>query len=417
MPLSAPQLLIANCATRFRVCVAGRRGGKTFLAMRELARFASVPDRVVWYLTNSRQQAKSLVWNKLKKKLNSLNWIVSTNESELTILLKNGSTISLKSAEQGDNLRGESLNFIVVDEFCDIDLDTVWAQIIRPSLADKKGHALFIGTPKAGNQAARDLFDNHLTKKNWASFTYTTADGGFVDADEIAQARDDLSPKVFRAEYEASWENLTAIIFEDFGAHNIRPITRPTATEPIIVGLDFNVGKMCAQIGRVTAHNGIEYWDEIVLENSNTTEMAEEIRSRYPRNPVTVYPDASGAARKSSANGSTDMIILQNAGFTVRANRTNPTVRDRINSSNSLFFRRITADAEPGADSRFGIDPSCKFTIKSFRNWTYKEGSNGIPDKDGGWDHACDSASYPIAFLFPIRRDVVARAPQRFGAK
>jgi len=408
MPLSAKQQIIADCKTRFRVVLAGRRGGKTFLAMREACRFASKPNSIVWMLANSRQQIKSLCWSKLKKKLNKINWIATTNESELTINLVNGSMICLKSAEQGDNLRGESLDAIIIDEFCDIDLEEIWHQIIRPSLSDKKGSAMFCGTPKAGNQAARDLFDNYLTKKNWASFTYTTAEGGFVDADEIEQARQDLSPKVFLQEYCASWENLTAVILEDFGEHNIKEIARPQSHEPIIVGLDFNVGKMCAQVGRIIK-NGIEYFDEIILENSNTTEMCEEIRLRYPRNPVTIFPDASGQARKTSANGSTDMIILQNAGFTVKSNRTNPTVRDRINCANSLFFKR------PDGTTRFYIDPRCKFTIKSFKNWTYKEGSQGVPDKDGGWDHACDSGTYPIAFLYPITRPIVVREPQRFG--
>jgi hypothetical protein len=410
MPLSAKQQLIADCETRFRCVLAGRRGGKTFLAMREVCRFAAKPNSIVWMLANSRQQIKSLVWSKLKKKLNRLRWIASTNESELSILLKNGSQICLKSAEQGDNLRGESLDFLCIDEFCDIDLDVIFGQILRPALSDKKGHALFTGTPKAGNQAARDLYDNYLTKKNWASFSYTTADGGFVDEEEIEQARQDLAPKVFKQEYEASWESLSSVIFEYFGAHNIAPVDKPKPTEPIVVGLDFNVGKMCAQVGRTT-RDGLEYFDEIILENSNTAEMCEEIRLRYPTNPVTVIPDSSGSARKSSAGGVTDHTIIQNAGFTLRVNRSNPSVRDRINCANSLFFLR-----EDGT-TRFRIDPSCKFTIKSFKNWCYKEGSQGVPDKEGGWDHACDSGSYPIAFLFPIRRPVTPTAPQRFGAK
>lgn len=410
MPLSDQQRLIAECPIRFRVVVAGRRGGKTHLAIRELCRFASKPGQIVWYLTNSRQQGKSLAWGKLKRKLQALNWIRDTNESELSIELVNGSKICIKSAEQGDNLRGESLNFICIDEFCDIDLETVWAQILRPSLSDKKGSALFIGTPKAGNQYARDLYDNYLTKRGWMSFSYTTAQGGFVDEDEIKQAQQDLAPKVFQQEYMASWTQLANVIFEYFGEHNIQPVELPKQTEPLVVGMDFNVGKMLAQIGRQT-RDGIEYFDEIVLENSNTTEVCAEIRQRYPLNPITVYPDASGQQRKTSAAGQTDLIILQNAGFTVKVNRTNPTVKDRINSANSLFFKR-----EDGS-TRFKIDPRCQFTIKSFKNWSYKEGSVGVPDKDSGWDHACDSGTYPIAYLFPIRRDIKPLPAERWTVR
>lgn len=409
MALSAKQQEIADCTTRFRVVLAGRRGGKTFLAMREACRFASKPNSVVWMLSNSRQQIKSLVWNKLKKKLNALRWVAGTNESELSITLKNGSMICLKSAEQGDNLRGESLDAVLIDEFCDIDLEEIWHQIIRPALSDKRGHALFTGTPKAGNQAARDLYDNYLTKKNWASFSYTTADGGFVDEDEIEQARQDLSPKVFSQEYLANWENFAGIIFGDFGAHNIVPVRKPTATEPVFIGMDFNVTPCSAVIGRQTK-TGIEIYDEIYLENSNTTEMIDEIKNRYPTNPITVFPDPAGVQRKTSAGGNTDIRLLEMAGFATRYHRQHPLVRDRINSGNSLFFKR------DDGSTRFMIDPACKKTIACLKNWAYKTDTM-VPAKDSGFDHGCDALTYMIQFLFPITKPVEPRAPQRFGAK
>jgi hypothetical protein len=407
MPLSAKQQEIANCKTRFRVVVAGRRGGKTFLAMRELARFASVPNSVVWYLTGSRQQAKALVWSKLKKKLKKLNWISDTNESELKLELVNGSQICLKSAEQGDNLRGESLSFCCIDEFCDLDLDEIFQQIIRPSLSDKKGHALFIGTPKAANQAAKDLYDNYLTKAGWASFTYTTAEGGFVDADEIAQAREDLAPKVFQQEYEASWTVFAGVIFNEFGEHNIREVRKPTETEPVYIGMDFNGTPMSAVIGRQTG-NGIEIYDEIYLENSHTSEIIEEIRSRYPRNPIVVFPDPAGVQRKTSAGGNTDIKLLEIAGFQCRYHRQHPLVRDRINSGNSLFFKRTDGS------TRFFIDPRCKKTIACLKNWSYKPDSM-TPDKNSGWDHGADALTYMVQFLYPITKPMLESRPQRFG--
>lgn len=407
MPLSSKQELVVNSTKRFRVVVAGRRTGKTFLAMRELARFARHPNSVVWYLTNSRQQAKTLVWSKLKKKLKKLNWIAATNESELTITLVNGSQICLKSAEQGDNLRGESLSFLCIDEFCDIDLDEIFFEILRPALSDKRGHALFLGTPKAANQTAKDLFDNALTKRDWESFTYTTAEGGFVDQDEIEAAKLDLAPKVFLQEYCASWENFRGVIFSEFGEHNIGEVRKPTEREPVFIGMDFNVTPGSAVIGRQT-RDGIEIYDEIFIDNSHTQEMIDEIKNRYPTNPITVFPDPAGVQRKTSAGGNTDIRLLEMAGFTTRYHRQHPLVRDRINSGNSLFFKR------PDQTTRFKIDPSCKKTIASLRNWSYKEGTM-VPDKDGGWDHPCDALTYMIQFLFPITNTPASKEPQRFG--
>ena len=407
MPLSAKQQLIADSKSRFRVVLAGRRGGKTFLMMREACRFAAKPNSIVWMLANSRQQIKSLCWTKLKKKLNKLNWILDTNESELTIRLVNNSMICLKSAEQGDNLRGESLDAFLCDEFCDIDLEEIWHQIIRPSLSDKKGHALFTGTPKAGNQAAKDLYDNYLTKPNWASFSYTTAEGGFVDAEEIEQARQDLSPKVFAQEYEASWVTFAGIIFGEFGDHNIGEVRKPTETETVFCGGDFNVSPMSCVLGCQT-RTGIEIYDEIYLDNSNTAEMIDEIRSRYPRNPIVFFPDPAGVQRKTSAGGNSDIKLLEMAGFQCRYHRQHPLVRDRINAGNSLFFKR------PDNSTRFTIDPACRKTIACLKNWAYKPDSM-IPDKNSGWDHGCDALTYMVQYLFPVIKPTAASAPQRFG--
>ena len=407
MPLSKPQQAIVNDPSRFRVVIAGRRFGKSHLALRELARFARFPDQKVWYVANTRQQAKAVIWGKLKKKLGKVGWIRNTNESELTLTLVNNSEITLKSAEVGDSLRGVGLNFLVCDEFANFE-PNVYFEILRPMLSDTNGHALFIGTPAGASNWAKDLYDYHLTRPGWSSHQYTTIQGGNVSAEEIEQARLDLAPRVFRQEYEASFETPSSIIFNEFGEHNIKPVDRPRADyEPIIANIDFNITPISCVIGRQT-RTGMEIFDEIYIDNSNTKELAEELRRRYPTNPITCFPDPAGVQRKTSAGGDTDIKILENAGFTCRYHRQHPLVKDRINSGNSLFFLR------PDGSTRFSIDPSCKKTIKSLKSWTYKEGTM-VPDKDNGYDHACDALTYGIQYLFPIRREVEERPPQRFG--
>jgi phage terminase large subunit len=154
--------------------------------------------------------------------------------------------------------------------------------------------------------------------------------------------------------------------------------------------------------------DGLHQIDEIVLNSSNTTELVEEIRNRYPKNPITIYPDPAGVQRKTSANGNTDIKILENAGFTVRYHRQHPLVKDRINAANSLFFRR------DDNTTRFYIDPSCKHTIKSLRQHCYKPDTQ-IPEKDSGLDHMFDALTYAIQFLFPINREVERVIPKAFG--
>ena len=405
MPLSIPQQTIAQDNTRFKVVVAGRRFGKTFLSIREIARAARWPNKTVWYIAPTRQQAKGIAWEPLKEKLSSLNWIAKINESELTIKLVNGSEIAIKSSEQLDSLRGRSLSFCVVDEFCDCHA-SLWSEILRPSLSDQRGGALFIGTPKAGADWAKELYDRSGIIKGWKSFSYTTIEGGNVSADEIEQARIDLAPKVFRQEYEASWENFAGAIFTEFGDHNIQEIKKPSANEMIHIGMDFNITPGSAVVGRIVKDT-IEVYDEIYIDNSNTSEMIDEIRRRYPTNPITVYPDPAGQQRKTSANGNTDIKLLEMAGFTVRYHRSHPLVRDRINAGNSLFFKREDGQV------RFKIDPACKVTIRCLKNWAYKEGTMA-PDKNSGFDHGCDALTYWIEYIFPIKKPAKPQQPQRF---
>ena len=408
MALSKPQAEISAATERFRVAVCGRRFGKTHLSLREISRFARMPDRKVWYIAPTRAQAKTIAWTKLKKKLRKINWVKNINESELTIFLKNGSEISLKSAEVGDRLRGSGIDFVVLDEFADMD-SSVWYEIIRPALSDTQGHALFIGTPKGSANWAKDIYDSYLTKKGWRSFSYTTLDGGNVPDEEVEQARIDLAPKVFRQEYEATWESFSGVIFSEFGDHNVKAAEPIVDHEHLIAGIDFNVNPVTCVIMR-RLKDGLHAIDEIVIENSNTTELVAEIKARYPNNQITAFPDPAGVQRKTSANGLTDIKILENAGFTVRYHRSHPLVKDRINAGNSLFYLRESGD------TRFYVDPKCRQTIKSLKNWAYKEGTMQ-PDKDSGFDHMCDALTYAIEFLFPIKRQLPAEltAPKRWG--
>jgi phage terminase large subunit len=158
----------------------------------------------------------------------------------------------------------------------------------------------------------------------------------------------------------------------------------------------------------IQTKEGLHAIDEIIIYSSNTNELIEEIRNRYPRNPITCYPDPAGVQRKTSANGNTDIRLLEQSGFTVRYHRQHAQVKDRINAANSLFHKRADNTA------RFYIDPKCKNIIKSLQNYSYKEGTQ-IPDKDSGWDHAFDALTYPIEFLFPITTKVEHVRPQRFG--
>ena len=379
--------------------------------MREICYRAREPNKEIFYLTTSYRAAKMILWKPLKRRLMDLRWAKKINETEMSILLKNGSTISLKGAEDPDRLRGVSLDYVVIDEAAEVKLDALWGEVIRPALADRQGGALFIGTPKSKNNPFYDLFTfaSEDINKDWDSWQYTTLEGGFVTEEEINAAKQDMTERQFRQEFLATfetYENRVAWAFDrSINTHEYNDLP----TNMIHVGMDFNVNPATAVIA-VKQDNKLYTIDELNVYSSNTDEIADEILNRYPKSKVFVYPDPSGAARKTSANGMTDHKILENRGFIVKAPRKHDPVKDRINATNARFRNA------QGENNLF-IHRSNKYTIESLDKHTFKEGT-GIPDKDSGHDHMFDALSYMVAFLFPITRTrTVPTAPGRWGHK
>lgn len=407
MPLSKAQQQVVDDTRRFKVVIAGRRVGKTTLAIREICYHARNPNVEVWLVGPSYRSIKMVAWKQLKRKLLDLRWVLKINESELSISLKNGSTISLKGSDNPDSLRGAKLAFCAIDEIADCDPD-LFPEIIRPALADSQGGALIIGTPKGKNNHSYDLYtmaDDY--PESWASWQFTTAEGGFVSDSELAAARAEMDARTFRQEFEASFITFEGVVAYNFSReHNIKRLENPDLSV-LHIGCDFNTSPVTAAI-YVQQGKVMYQIDEIHMLNSNTTEMAQEITRRYPKSKVICYPDPAGAQRKTSANGQTDHTILRNAGFEVKAPRSHNLVRDRINSYNA---RLCSID---GIRHLF-IDPKCKYTIESLEKFCYKEGTQ-VPDK-GRWDHMFDAASYCIDYMFPIRRDIDPELtrPQRWG--
>jgi len=408
MPLSNPQQAIVNDSTRFRVVVAGRRFGKTHLAIRELCYYAREPDKEVWYVAPSYKMARNIVWKKLKNRLQDLNWITKTNETELRLDLRNGSTISLKGADNYDSLRGVGLDFIVLDEFADIAPDA-WYETLRPTLSDKQGRALFIGTPKGIGNWSYEIFQNSLDDPtNWSSHQFTTEQGGNVPPSEIEQARRDLDERTYRQEYCATFETFSGRIYYSFDrALNTKPWSLPMP-EVLYVGMDFNIDPMSAVVA-ARIGNTLHIVDEVRMFSSNTQEMCDELKQRFPKTKLWVYPDPAGNQRKTSAGGQTDVTILRNNGFVVKVPHSHTPVRDRINAVNSRL-------CDSTGVRHLYIDPKCKYTIEGLERHSYKEGSSQ-PDKDSGYDHFMDALGYMVDYQFPVRRDVDAELllPQRWG--
>ena len=405
MPLTQPQTTVINSGARFRVLVTGRRFGKTYLAINEIAKFASQPNKKVWYVAPTYRQAKTICWSELKDKLIKHKWVKGINHSDLTITLRNKSTITLRGSENFDALRGVGLDMVIFDEFSDINKEA-WYEVLRPTLSDTNGHALFCGSPRGFGNWSYELFKMGETNKEWESFKYTTLEGGQVPDEEIEQAKQDLDIRTFQQEYEATFVNYSGMIYYNFSrADNL--IDKYNKNSLVLhIGLDFNVDPMCAVVS-VIENEKVIVIDEIQIYSSNTNEMCEEINNRYKDKKIVVYPDPSARQRKTSAGGLTDLAILKNFGLEVKCRNTAPLVRDRINSVNAKL-KNVA-----GKNNLFILN-SCKNVIKSIERQIYKEGTH-IPDKDSGFDHMNDALGYLIEFNFPIKRNFTPTAQKRWS--
>ena len=405
MPLTNPQKNVIQDKSRFRVLITGRRFGKTYLAVNELAKFASQPNKKVWYVAPSYRQAKAICWGVLKEKMIYHKWVKSINHSDLTITLKNNSQITLRGSDNEQSLRGVGLNFLCIDEFADVSKEA-WYEVLRPTLSDTKGHALFCGSPRGFGNWSYDLYKMGETNKDWQSFQYTTLEGEQVSEDEIEQAKQDLDLRTFQQEYEATFVNYSGMIYYNF-SRDKNIIEKYTKDSPVLhIGLDFNVDPMSAVVC-IIENDRIIVIDEIQIYSSNTNEMCDEIKTRYKNKQIVVYPDPSARQRKTSAGGLTDLSILKNNGFDVRCRSTAPLVRDRINAVNSKL-KNVN-----GKNSLF-IVKFCKNAIKSIERQIYKEGTH-IPDKDSGYDHMNDALGYLVEYNFPLRRNFAPSQPKRWS--
>jgi hypothetical protein len=389
------------------VICAGRRSGKTYLAIHQLCYYARIPNRTVFYITSSYRAAKMISWRQLKERLLNLRWVKKINESELSIELKNRSVISLKGSENIASLRGISLSFCVIDEaaFCDPDL---FPEVIRPALADQRGDAMFISTPAGKSNYFYDLYTQAQTTAGWNSWTMTTLQSGMVDPEEIAAARADMTASQFRQEFEASFEDVgTRIAYAFTRESNVQPYTMQKPRE-LYIGIDFNLNPISASV-LARENDVLHAIDEIEIYTSNTDELVSEIRHRYPTEKIMVFPDPSGSRSQTSSAGRSDHMILANAGFVVKAPRKHDPVKDRINAFNA----RLT---NANGEHKLFVDPKCKRTIECLEKHSFKPGTS-IPDKDSGYDHLFDAISYAVAYLYPIRRPAPVPQAQSWGAR
>tara|TARA_R100000734_G_C3318130_1_gene111970 strand:- start:490 stop:1770 length:1281 start_codon:yes stop_codon:yes gene_type:complete len=201
-------------AKRWGVVVCHRRWGKTVMAINHLLRDAVLNGKTnprFAYIAPTYRQAKAVAWDYLKQFAGAVP-MVRFHETELRADLPNGARIQLLGAENPDSLRGIYLDGAVLDEMADMP-ESLFPEIIRPALSDRKGWALFIGTPR-GHNAFFDLYNAAEGQDDWHTSIYRASETGILDSEELDAARAMMTPDQFEQEFECSWvANVPGAIF------------------------------------------------------------------------------------------------------------------------------------------------------------------------------------------------------------
>lgn len=233
--------------SRFRVVACGRRWGKSEMcAHLALERALESPGTQVWWVGPTYGDANDYGFDKMIPLL-SPDVVAGEPKRSMPrgIELVNGSTISFRSAEREDSLRGAGVDFLILDETAAIP-ERAWTEELRPTLSDTLGDAIFIGTPKGRNwfyrwyQRGQSTDPNHDDVASWRAATYQNP---HVPDSEIDAARDDMPERAFKQEYLAEFVDASGGVFEQVRERAVEdyqvPVLPNAAEAPFAIGVDF----------------------------------------------------------------------------------------------------------------------------------------------------------------------------------
>jgi hypothetical protein len=193
---------INNEPYKYYVLNIGRQFGKSLLAQNQILYWGfNKPNSKIGWVSPIFRQAKKVFQDIELAFANSK--IIKTNASDLEIKLPTNTVIKFFSAERYDNIRGETFDYLVIDEFAFID-ENAWTEVLRATVLVKGKKVLLISTPKGRNHFY-NLFNLDGVNSQYKSFKMTSYDNPIINPTEIDDARLTLPEHVFRQEYLAEF--------------------------------------------------------------------------------------------------------------------------------------------------------------------------------------------------------------------
>lgn len=374
MILHKTQAEIALDQHRFQVLCCGRRWGKTTYAIEKIKGKALKTSRRIAYIAPTYQQARDIAWQMLVKELKPITKKINESRLELEVYTQDGKTsyIALRGWEAIETLRGQHFDYIVIDEVASMrNFWLHWQEVVRPTLTDRKGQALFISTPKGFNHFY-DLYNT--VDEDYKSFHYTSYDNPFIPSEEIDKAKQEIPEDRFAQEYLADFRKTEGLVYKEFDRNRHVTDQEPKTIIDTLAGIDWGHTNP-ASTHRYRKDSDRHYW--IDREFYKTKQTTEQIIQSIDYQPSKVYPDPAEADRVDQA---------------IKA---------------GLNCRSVSKDIEAGIDTvkelfkqnRIHIHPSCKNLIQELETYHYPDKKPGLNEKElpvKENDHAMDEMRYVL---------------------
>lgn len=401
--LNQPQSKFIQLPHKFKAFVSGYGGGKTWVGSTAMcARYWTHPRVNQGYFAPTYSHIRDIFFPTIEEVAFTIDQRVDIKEGNKEVHFYSGKnyrgTTICRSMDNPGNIIGFKVGHAFIDELDVLDKAKAmlaWRKIIaRLRWADASNGADVTTTPEGFKETHR-LFVSDVANKPELGNLYgivqaSTRDNEANLPDGYIQSLLDTYPaELIDAYIDGQFCNLTTgTVYRCFNRERNNSHEHILAGEPLFIGIDFNVGRMAASI-YVQRSNGWHAVSEL-KDIFDTPSMVGVIKEKWPKNRIVVYPDASGGSRKTVDASSSDIALLRQAGFAIRAKSINPPVRDRILAVNKQFE----------IQNLWVNNQLCPTIAKNLEQQAYDD--NGEPDKKSGFDHQNDATGYPIAYEFPI---------------
>lgn len=399
---------------RFPVVPAGRRSGKTERFKRFIAKQAMKnADEMYFIAAPTRDQVKKIYWDDMKAFTFSSTHEKSPSESELKIFMPNGSEIHLIGLDRPERIEGISWTGGGIDEIADIKSDSWEAHIlpalntVNPTRPDYRAWCWLLGVPDGFNHYY-DMAEYARTSGDpqWGYYHWKSSE--ILPDDVIESAKRQMSAKQYRQEFEASFENASGLIYEDYSHDNeTDAVIEPH--EQLLWMHDQNFTPLSSAIG-VRRNDGKDLYllDEIVLTSAVSKESALEFIEKYKDHQnkhVHVYGDPAGRAGEKHGHASdyTEIeAVLRDNGWTFsrRVKAKAPAIKDRQNAV------RAKIKNAAGHVSLYVNPKTAMWCHKGLQQVQLKEGSTFQEDQTNKYQHITTAIGYMVDYEWPINAPI-----------